>query len=71
MPGKKDSEQSEPEDYRLKIEYGGPVQCELEKILLHLLKFCGWTWYGHGVDLTTGKRDLSFYKQGESGDPRG
>ena len=46
----------------LKIEYRIPagIDRELDNIFITLLKKLGWTWWGGGLDLETGVRDIEF-----------
>lgn len=51
------------EKQKLKVEYTGGVANEaFERALTAFLYEHGFVWYGQGIDLNTGVRDMAFEK---------
>jgi len=48
---------------KLNIYYDGPLDQELDKAITKTLEDQGWIWLGSGTELSSGERDLSFYKE--------
>ena len=48
------------ETVKIKVEYQGPLDMELDKKIRAGLEAIGAKWIGQGTDLTTGFRDIGF-----------
>ena len=48
---------------KLSVYYDGPPDQELDKKIMEVLESQGWIWLGSGTELSSGERDLAFYKK--------